>query len=99
MPGASAIATVLFAGRGTARGYLIPIVAVAAGEDGNTDGAYIFKYSADKGTVSRIRIKAGEGRDNLIEVTDGVQLGDVIAAAGVSFLRDGQKVKLLANSN
>ncbi len=97
LPGTSAKATILFAGRGTTRGYLIPIVAVAAPTDGSPAGAHVFKYSADSGSVSRVTIKAGEGRDNLIEVTEGVELGDVIAAAGVSLLRDGQKVKPLAN--
>ncbi len=99
LPGTSATAAMLFAGRGTTRGYLIPIVAVAPAADGSPDGAYVFKYSPDTGTVARVPIKAGEGRDNLIEVTDGVDLGDVIAMAGVSFLRDGQKVKPLADAN
>ena len=99
LPGTSATAGVVFASRSSARGYLVPIVAVAAAADGKAGGAYIFKYSPDSGTVSRVAIKAGEGRENLIEVTEGVELGDVIAAAGVSFLRDGQKVKPAASAN
>lgn len=97
LPGSSAEVTIVFAGRGTTRGYLIPIVAVAAPPEGDIAKAYVFKYSSKTGMVSKTPITAGEGRDNLIEVIEGVQLGDIIAAAGVSFLRDGQKVKLLAN--
>jgi hypothetical protein len=35
-------------------------------------------------------------QDNRIFITEGIAPGDVIAVAGVSFLRDGQKVKLMA---
>ena len=31
----------------------------------------------------------------MIAVSEGVEAGDILAAAGVSFLRDGQNVKLL----
>ena len=74
------------------RGYLVPLVAVAAA-DGDAD-AFVFKYNRQSGTVARIPVKGRYGRDNLIEITQGVTAGDILAAAGVSFLRDGQKVKL-----
>ncbi len=99
LPGTSATGKALIASRSAAQGFLVPIVAVAAAADGQPDGAYLFKYSPDKGMVTRVKIKAGEGRDNFIEVTEGIERGDIIAAAGVSFLRDGQKVKPLADAN
>ena len=34
-------------------------------------------------------------RDSDIVVTSGLKAGDIIAVAGVSFLRDGQKVRLM----
>ncbi len=36
------------------------------------------------------------GMDDMVAVHEGVKAGDVIAVAGVSFLTDGQKVKLMA---
>ena len=39
----------------------------------------------------------GEGaRDNMFIVASGLEAGDIIAAAGVSFLVDGQEVRRLA---
>ena len=32
---------------------------------------------------------------NMVGISDGIEAGDIIAAAGVSFLRDGQRVKLM----
>ena len=57
----------------------------------------LYIYQSDSQTVRKVAVKAGEGRENLIEVIEGVELGDVIASAGVSFLRDGQKVTLATN--
>ncbi len=39
-------------------------------------------------------IESGSFRANNIVVNKGLKAGDIIAAAGVSFLRDGQKVRL-----
>jgi len=35
-------------------------------------------------------------RDNRVLISEGITAGDIVAVAGVSFLRDGQKVKLLS---
>jgi hypothetical protein len=43
-----------------------------------------------------VPIKGGGVRGDLIIVAEGISPGDIIAVAGTSFLRDGQKVKLLA---
>ena len=40
-------------------------------------------------------ITVGGVRDNNLVATAGVAPGDVVASAGVSYLVDGQKVKLL----
>jgi hypothetical protein len=34
-------------------------------------------------------------RDNRLVVTEGLGAGDIVASAGVSYLVDGEKVKLL----
>ena len=44
----------------------------------------------------KVPIRSGEGvSENLVEIVEGVAAGDIVAAAGVNFLRDGQRVKLL----
>ena len=82
LPGMAAEATVVLADGESDRGYLVPLVAIAPGE------------GAENGTVVRTAVKGHAGRGNLIEITQGVTAGDILAAAGVSFLRDGQKVRL-----
>ena len=94
LPGMSAeIEMSLAGGDEGAAGYLVPLIAIAPGDDA-ADG-YVFKFDADAGAVSKVAISGDEGRDNMIAVSEGVEAGDILAAAGVSFLRDGQNVKLL----
>ena len=40
-------------------------------------------------------VTVGGVRDNSLVVTEGIAAGDIVASAGVSYLADGQKVKLL----
>jgi len=40
-------------------------------------------------------VMVGGVRDNRLIVTSGLAEGDIVASAGVSYLVDGQKVKLL----
>ncbi|MCZ6585628.1 MAG: efflux RND transporter periplasmic adaptor subunit, partial [Gammaproteobacteria bacterium] len=94
LPGMAAEASVVLSGGREARGFLVPLVAIAPGDDAAR--GYVFKYDEATNLVSKVPIRGGEGiADNLIEIVEGVAAGDIIAAAGVSFLRDGQRVKLL----
>ena len=94
LPGTAVEASVLLSDDGGTRGYLIPLVAVAPGDEAAR--GYVFKFDRESGTVRKTPIH-GEGNvsGNLIGATKGVAAGDIIAAAGVSFLRDGQRVKLM----
>lgn len=74
-------------------GFLIPISAIAPGDDRSK--GYVYVYQADNSTVRRMPIKPHGARDNLIAVS-GVKAGDQLASAGVTFLHDGQKVKLMS---
>jgi RND family efflux transporter MFP subunit len=74
-------------------GYLVPLAAVAPGDTENV-GA-VFKYVPEEGVVRRNAIQAQGVRDNLVLFQDGLAAGDIIAAAGVAFLIDGQRVRLL----
>lgn len=94
LPGMSVEATLVLSNTNGSRGFLVPLVAIAPGDD-NAQG-YIFKYDAASGVVQKTAVVGGGSiSGNLISIVEGVDAGDVIAAAGVSFLRDGQRVKLL----
>ncbi|MEM9279620.1 MAG: efflux RND transporter periplasmic adaptor subunit, partial [Pseudomonadota bacterium] len=58
----------------------------------------VFVYNPEDNTVNRREVKVGGVRENAIIIIDGLELGEQVAAAGVSFLRDGQKVKLLSET-
>lgn len=93
LPGMAADASITLTEGEENRGYLVPLVAISPSE---TEGSgVVFRYNQAAGIVERIEITGTAGRDNFIAVTSGVEAGDILAAAGVSFLRDGQKVKLL----
>ena len=55
----------------------------------------MFIYDRVSSTVKKHAITVGGVRDNRLVVTEGVDAGDIVASAGVSYLVDGQKVKLL----
>lgn len=76
-------------------GYLIPLSAITAGD--GVRGGFVFIFQPDTSTLKKIQIAANAARDQLIGVK-GVQSGDLVVTAGVSFLSDGQKVKLMAGS-
>lgn len=94
LPGMAVEASVVLSDGDTPRGLLAPLVAIAPGDE-NARG-YVFKYDPAVGVVRRTAVH-GEGvvNGNLIGITEGLVSGDIIAAAGVSFLRDGQSVKLM----
>lgn len=58
----------------------------------------VFVYDEKSQTVNKRIISIAGIRDNSVIVVDGIGPGDRVAVAGVSFLREGQKVKLLINS-
>lgn len=59
----------------------------------------VFVFDPDTSTVNRRDVTVAGVRENAIIIIDGLKLGERVASAGVSFLRDGQKVKLLENNN
>ncbi len=74
------------------KGVMIPIAAALAQAD---DQFSVFVFDPETKTVHERPIRTGGIRDNDIAVLEGLSDGDVIATAGVSFLRDGQEVTLL----
>ena len=74
-------------------GYLIPLSAIFPGDEPRQ--GYVFVYDPETSTVNRAPVRGRGATENMIVIYQGVTPGDIIAVAGVSFLTDGQKVKLL----
>jgi RND family efflux transporter MFP subunit len=86
--------SVVLGGEQTTEGYLVPLVSIAPG-DGSARG-FVFKYDAESGQVRRTAVQGvGVIRGTLVGISGGIKPGDIVAAAGVSLLRDGQRVTLL----
>jgi RND family efflux transporter MFP subunit len=94
LPGMSATVTLTYH-RASILGdrILVPIAAVLK----DATGEQVVWVLGPEQTVSRRRVKLGEATGDRIEIADGLQPGDRIAAAGATFLRDGMKVRDLGD--
>ncbi|XOV78269.1 MAG: efflux RND transporter periplasmic adaptor subunit [Aestuariibacter sp.] len=72
--------------------FRIPIAAVMPGSNQET---FVFIYDEESSTVSKRKIQTENLLNNEVLVSSGLQPGEIIATAGVNFLRDGQEVRLL----
>lgn len=91
--GMTAETAILLAQQDTDSGFLVPLSAIAPG-DGSGQG-YAFIYEPKTQTVKKILVKGQGAIDNFVNIIEGVKSGDVVAVAGVTFLSDGQRVKLM----
>jgi RND family efflux transporter MFP subunit len=81
---------------GGSRGFLVPLSVLAPEGGKDLQGvATVFLYDKASSTVKKRKITVGGIRDNQLVVIEGLNIGDLVASAGVSYLVDGQKVKLL----
>lgn len=81
---------------GGGKGFLLPLtVLYPEGGKDLKNVATVFVYDEPSSAVKKRQISVGGVRDNNLVVTAGVAAGDLVASAGVSYLVDGQKVKLL----
>jgi multidrug efflux pump subunit AcrA (membrane-fusion protein) len=78
----------------TVDGFMIPLSAVLPEGD---RGFSVFVFDPDTSTVRHQPVTTAGVRDNDIVVRSGLSERDIIAIAGVSFLRDGQSVTLMEN--
>jgi len=93
--GMSAQVTVLLRNDSRTTGYFVPIAAIAPAPGQKQGSGYVFVYQPASKTVKKVLVRGVGVQENLIAI-EGVKPGDVIAVAGVNFLVDGQKVKLMA---
>ena len=76
-----------------ATGYFVPLAALTPGTEENS--AAVFRFDPNEGVVRKTPVSfAGSVAAEAVAV-EGLNAGDIIAAAGVSFLRDGQTVRVL----
>jgi RND family efflux transporter MFP subunit len=94
LPGMTAEASLILGGKDNATSFLVPFSAIAAGDEPGR--GYVFVYDSTSSTVRRTPVQGKGVRDNRVMITEGLEAGEIIAVAGVSFLRDGQKVRLMS---
>ena len=95
LPGMAVTVTVDFSG-GTRRNvFLVPESAILGGEaDGPTRSVWLYR----DGTVTLVPVTVNEWRNGMIEISSaGLAAGGRIVTAGVHFLREGQKVRILSD--
>ena len=92
-PGLTAEVTLILGGENEETAYLIPIGALVP--RGSEAESYVYVFDDATSTVKMTAIEHGSIRDNNIVVNSGLTAGDIVATAGVSFLRDGQQVRLM----
>ncbi len=89
-PGITAGVTLLLDEGQEEMAYLIPTGALLAGADESS--GFVFVFNEASSTVKQTAVTFDGVRGSNVIVRSGLNTGDVIAVAGVSFLRDGQKV-------
>jgi len=70
----------------------LPISALGADEG---QKAYVYVYDVDKEMIHKRQVQTESIINNKVIVSSGLKSGEIIATAGISFLRDGQTVRLL----
>lgn len=74
------------------RGLMVPMSAILSGRG---QDYHVFRFDAASSTVSRAEVEIENFHDNEIQIAGDLRPGDIIASAGVEFLTDGQKVRLM----
>lgn len=77
-------------------GYLVPPQALVPSQEAGR--AHLFVFDQASSTVRKVPVQLAGAQDNQAVVSEGLSAGEIVAVAGVSFLSDGQKVKLMQHS-
>ena len=92
-PGMTAEASLTIKNENLKPGYLVPMQAILPSPESNR--GYAFVYDPDTSTVKKTPVRSRGTSDKEVIVDEGLEAGDIIAVAGVSFLADGMEVKLM----
>ena len=91
--GMTAEVTLVVGGETAETSYFIPLSAIAPG-DASGEG-FVFVYDPATSTVRRTLVRSsGPLASNMVAV-NGLNVGEILASAGVNFLVDGQRVRLM----
>jgi RND family efflux transporter MFP subunit len=74
------------------KGVVVPLSAILSPDD--SSGSFVWTVNEKSGTVSRRKVQLGEPVIGGINVKEGLAPGDLIVAAGVHSLQDGQAVRI-----
>ena len=74
------------------KAFRLPISALAADEG---QKSYVFVYNVEQQILQKRMVQTESILNNEVLVSAGLVPGEIIAIAGISFLRDGQSVRLL----
>ena len=92
-PGMTAEASLTVKDENRQPGFLVPMQAVLPSPE--PDRGYAFVYDTQTSTVKKTPVRSRGTENKKVIVDEGLAAGDIISVAGVSFLADGMKVKLL----
>ncbi len=92
-PGMTAELLLRFSDAELETAYLIPVHAFLPGVE--KEQTYVYLFDTATSTVRKQAVQTRGIQGNDIVITEGIAPGDILVVAGVPFLRDGQKVKLM----
>jgi len=92
-PGMTAEANLIVKAKNQKPGFIVPFQALLPAPEANQGFAFVYDPQTSTVKKTAVRSRGSEGKE--IIIYEGLAAGDIIAAAGVSFLADGLKVKLL----
>lgn len=75
------------------RAISVPVVAVFSPDD--AVGSFVWVIDRDSMTVARRAVSVESLSEGGIQITEGLEIGEWIAIAGVHYLREGQEVRVL----
>ena len=81
--------TLLVAEDGDVARVAVPIEAILS----EADRHYLWVVDPESMTVSRRAVTLGDGVGRMLPVLDGLAAGEIIVAAGVSYLHEGMKIR------
>ena len=96
-PGMTAELRLTFVDAEIQAAFLVPVHAFIPGTVKGENHVYLFDPQTSVVKKSPVKTKGIQG--NYVVVTEGIAPGDILVVAGVSFLRDGQQVKPMTDSD
>jgi RND family efflux transporter MFP subunit len=92
-PGMTAEANLIIKDKNRTSGFMVPLQALLP--TGEVNQGYAFVYDPKTSTVKKTPVRSRGTEHKKAIVEEGLEAGNIIAVAGVSFLADGMKVKLM----